>query len=350
MTHTLTIIVIILIAGLLGGLTNFLRLYKMSDEGRELWIKFFKSVLMGICASGAVPLFLQIIQTNLLEIQDGASFPEKNYFVLFGFCVVAAIYSKTFLENINRKINQLEKETEEARGKVKQLEKETEEAKKMSEEVKSKVQESRSQINEVKKQQVEQQFMDDNRPAQGSVQMSRKDEYKSDAMALKEADSEYNSRENTMLAVASGTTYEDNIKYNIYYDPASRKHNSEFKYIGLYKSWAIRRVGQVLKIVYCDYDARRDVLISTNEENKSVFDSLTPDETTRIKEIIKNTEYYELETGNKFFLVDKFYETDFMLLSPIQGKQYFQLNMFKEYNPQMSAQEVAKMLTALKVY
>src|ERR1044072_7166634 len=204
MTHTWIISTIILIAGLLGGLTNFLLIYKTEPKSNEFPINFLKSILLGVCASATVPLFLQIIQTNLLEIQAGVSFPEKNYFVLFGFCVLAAIYSKTFLENLNAKVNQLTEETQKAKDNVKQLEEETAEAKdkviqfaKEAEEAKSKAEEAMNRVEKEKNIRVKKQKME--REYEESTPQESKHE-------------NYNG-EDAMLAVASSVTFDDNVKY-----------------------------------------------------------------------------------------------------------------------------------------
>ena len=115
MTHTQIIIIIIVGAGLLGGLTNFFLLYKLDYKTKECWINFFKSIFLSLCASLTVPLFLQIISNNLIDIPENGKYPDKNYFVLTGFCVLAAFYSKRFLEDVYSKLNKLEKKVEETK-------------------------------------------------------------------------------------------------------------------------------------------------------------------------------------------------------------------------------------------
>jgi negative regulator of replication initiation len=115
MTHTQIIISIIIAAGLLGGLTNFFLFYNLDYKKKECWINFFKSILLSICASVTVPLFLQIISNNLLDIPKEDKFPDKNYFILAGFCVLAAFYSKRFLDDLYAKVNKAEKKAEEAK-------------------------------------------------------------------------------------------------------------------------------------------------------------------------------------------------------------------------------------------
>jgi hypothetical protein len=324
MTHIQVIILIIVSAGFLGGLTNFFILFDLKYKSKECWISFFKSILMGLCASMAVPLFLHIIQTNLLEIQKDVPFPDKNYFVLFGFCIIASVYSKAFLENLKKKVDGLD-------SKVNKIEQKADEATDKAKENEKEIKNTQAGL-----------F---NNEESNAIKKNREDISKNTIIGSDNIRKGYIDKQHTMLAVATGTTHNDNFKYNIYYDPASRSHNYDFKFLGLYTNWGIRGVGEVTKIVYCDYDEDEDLLFPTR--NEDVFNNLTKDELKRIKDVIINTEYYELETGQKFFLVDKFYETEYILDAPIMGKQYFWLNEFPGFNENMTAQDIAIMLSDL---
>lgn len=145
----------------------------------------------------------------------------------------------------------------------------------------------------------------------------------------------------TMLAFTAGESLAENFKYNIYYDPITRNHNSKFKYIGLYANKAIVAVGKLEKIVCCDYVDGK--LVSTNGYD---LDKLSKEEYRRIKETIENTEYYDLEHANKFFLVDNFYRTNFIKtsFSSVRAKRYFWLDEVEGFKDGMTAQQVAKIL------
>ena len=99
-------------AGLFGGLINFLLL----DNEKELsWLKFFRSIIVGIGASFVVPLFLQTISSDLInQCKDDA----KYYFIYAGFCLIASIFSRRFLNTIADKVikqaEQAEKKAEQA--------------------------------------------------------------------------------------------------------------------------------------------------------------------------------------------------------------------------------------------
>ena len=154
---------------------------------------------------------------------------------------------------------------------------------------------------------------------------------------------EGNTKDSTMLAFAVALSIDENKKYNIYYDPASRSHNYPFKYIGLYHDKEIVAVGEVKKIIYCDYNIEKKKLIPTDGKELN----LTEDEYDRIKDTILNTPYYDLEEGNKFFLVDNFYPTHFKKSSDyaLRAKKYFWLNEIIGFHDGMTAAELAKLLS-----
>ena len=126
MSPTCKIILIIILAGLLGGVTNFFLVWNKDIKGRESNMLLIKCILMGLCASFTVPLFLQVLPNTLLDISD--SMTAKNYLIIAGLCVLAAYFSKSFLEDLYKKISSLEKKTE-------SIDKKAEEAKKAVEEV-----------------------------------------------------------------------------------------------------------------------------------------------------------------------------------------------------------------------
>jgi hypothetical protein len=149
--------------------------------------------------------------------------------------------------------------------------------------------------------------------------------------------------ENTLLVLAASKSLKENLKYDIYYDPATRNHNVPFKYIGLYSEKTVAAVGEVMKIVFCDYDEESKKLIGTNGDD---LNQLSEHEYQRIKDIIENTHYYNLKRGIKFFLVDKFCETDYVKSSnfPLRAKRYFWLDEIKGFNKNMTSQQLAKFL------
>ena len=108
------VVMIILGSGLLGGLTNYFMAYDKNLPAREQWIRAIASILLSLCASLTVPLFLQILSNNLLD-----SLTFKNGLVFTGFCVIASFFSKRFLEDVYSKLEKLNKKIDSAREETK---------------------------------------------------------------------------------------------------------------------------------------------------------------------------------------------------------------------------------------
>lgn len=144
----------------------------------------------------------------------------------------------------------------------------------------------------------------------------------------------------TLLAVTANTSIHENIRYGIYYDPVYRNHNLGFKYLGLYSNKSIVAIGKVMKVAVCNYEEGR--LVATDQMPLD----LTDDEYDRIKRTIEETSYYNLQTNNKFFLVDKFYATDFKKtsISSLRQKRYFFLQDLPGYEESMTTEQLADLL------
>jgi hypothetical protein len=144
----------------------------------------------------------------------------------------------------------------------------------------------------------------------------------------------------TLLAVTANTSLRENIKYGIYYDPVSRSHNLSFKYLGLYFNKSIVAVGKVMKVVICNYEDGK--LVAADQMSLD----LSPEEYERVKNTIEQTEYYNLQTNNKFYLVDKFYPTDFRKTSvySLRQKRYFFLQNMQGYDESMTTEQLADLL------
>lgn len=147
-----------------------------------------------------------------------------------------------------------------------------------------------------------------------------------------------------MLGVACGETLDDNFKYDIYYDPADRKH-SPCKYLGIYKNKRIQGVGKIINIVTANKtsDGGLEIINPTKpvtEEQKQRILGI-------IESSLKNTQW-DIRKGEKFWIVDQFYRTNFKKNSPggLLGKKYFNL---KKYIPglseKMNAQTIADHLS-----
>ncbi|ELM3722631.1 hypothetical protein RYR28_001375 [Edwardsiella piscicida] len=112
MTHEIIVVLIMAVTGIVGGLANFL-----SDDNLKFELRpVAKSIVLGVSASVMVPLFLSMISSDLL-FKSSAS--AESYFVLAGFCMVASIFSRSFINGVSSKIlNDLKQKTESIDKKV----------------------------------------------------------------------------------------------------------------------------------------------------------------------------------------------------------------------------------------
>lgn len=114
MTPTTYILLVIVSAGLFGGLINYHLESPEQGSTRNLW----RSLIVGTGASFLVPLFLNMISSNLLDVIRGSSNTPSDLsklFVFAGFCLVASISSKAFITTISDRVL---REAREARREV----------------------------------------------------------------------------------------------------------------------------------------------------------------------------------------------------------------------------------------
>jgi hypothetical protein len=105
-------------SGLLGGAANHLLLQQDDPENA----KRSRSFILGLVASFIVPLLLRTISSDLIDkittIRYGSGLPF-DFFVFTSFCLVAAVFSRTFVETVSKRllaeIERAKQESKEAR-------------------------------------------------------------------------------------------------------------------------------------------------------------------------------------------------------------------------------------------
>lgn len=98
-THMLLILVIMICAGVLGGIANYFLADRQPDPGRRDWLKY---PLLGIVAALTVPLFLNMISSTLLE---GARTKPVDFFTFAGFCLIYVVAARRLLENVAQRLS-----------------------------------------------------------------------------------------------------------------------------------------------------------------------------------------------------------------------------------------------------
>ena len=102
--YMLVILLIMIAAGVLGGLAN----YFLSDRSGSAPAPsdFYKFPILGVIAALTVPLFLNMISSNLLE---AARSRPVDFFVFAGFCLIYVVASRRVFENVaNRLLHQMD--------------------------------------------------------------------------------------------------------------------------------------------------------------------------------------------------------------------------------------------------
>jgi hypothetical protein len=93
------VVAIMLGAGVLGGVLN--STLSAEPPSRRGWIT---SIVAGIGASLLIPLFLRTLSSNLLVTVLSPERTPESVLVLAGFCLVAAISSRSFIQTLSDRI------------------------------------------------------------------------------------------------------------------------------------------------------------------------------------------------------------------------------------------------------
>ena len=99
-----TLILVMLGAGILGGAIN----HFLTQESTPTIRSFMgRDLLVGLGASFMVPLFLNMISSDLIQLILGSKDrpPEPYKILVFsGFCLIAAISSRAFIRTLSDRI------------------------------------------------------------------------------------------------------------------------------------------------------------------------------------------------------------------------------------------------------
>lgn len=126
----------------------------------------------------------------------------------------------------------------------------------------------------------------------------------------------------TMRAVVCSKTLQENQERRVYYDSISRTFR-EHDFIGLYADKRIRAIGKISNIIHAEMEGRelkvREKLRTPTEAQLKTIREIIP--------VAEKNNGYQIATGHNFFLVDQFFETDYLKATknPIQGPKYFDL-------------------------
>ncbi len=95
----LTLMLIMLGAGIVGGVVNV----TLNETERTRFV-FGASILSGIAAAFLMPLFLYTVKSSLIADLKPQESAEQSYLIFGGFCLLAAISSRTFIQSLSSKV------------------------------------------------------------------------------------------------------------------------------------------------------------------------------------------------------------------------------------------------------
>ena len=97
-SYMLIVLLIMIAAGVLGGVANCFLSDRSQDSTPRDWGKY---IILGVIAALTVPLFLNMISSNLLE---AARTRPVDFFVFAGFCLIYVVASRRLVENVANKL------------------------------------------------------------------------------------------------------------------------------------------------------------------------------------------------------------------------------------------------------
>jgi hypothetical protein len=118
--YNVTLLLVVMTgSGFLGGAANHLLLQQDDPENA----KRSRSFILGLVASFIVPLLLRTISSDLIDkittIRYGSGIPF-DFFVFTSFCLVSAVFSRTFVETVSKRllaeIERAKRESKEAKA------------------------------------------------------------------------------------------------------------------------------------------------------------------------------------------------------------------------------------------
>ena len=104
-----------------------------------------------------------------------------------------------------------------------------------------------------------------------------------------------------IYVVPCGSSYDDNLKFGLYYHPAERSYRPS-KYLGVYRQRCVSALGEVSVVAVCNYvDGNLKAVVERGE--------LTLEHENKIRQAIEHTKYYDLSRDTRFFVTDGFQPT-----------------------------------------
>ena len=128
-----------------------------------------------------------------------------------------------------------------------------------------------------------------------------------------------------LVVFPCGTSWRENIRFGLYYEPPSRPVKLDCRFLGIYHNKQISHIGQIdaVAVYLPDKDSFRTESVERG--------TLTEDQKSRIRDTIAATSYYDLNgDDHRFYIVSQFVPTAFEKASHggMRGHRYFDLTEY----------------------
>lgn len=132
------------------------------------------------------------------------------------------------------------------------------------------------------------------------------------------------SRDDWLLVVPCGDSYEENKRFGLYYDAVNRPSRGGCRYLGIYKNRTVSLIGDIVAVIVCSYQDGKAV-----PQGPAEFGEITEERLSRITAVIEATSYYDLKgTTQRYFVTDGLHETEIRKSTKggIQGPMYLKID------------------------
>lgn len=152
-------------------------------------------------------------------------------------------------------------------------------------------------------------------------------------------------RNRKLPIVPCRTSFNENRKYGVYYEPSSRRSKAPYRFMGLYRNKSVAMIGEVEAILVADWN---NDLLSLSAE----LGAVTEERVKLIEEVIETTGYYELRGDHaRYYLFSDTIDVNVEKKSPggLFGLRYLDLQEITgsaELSDETSLAELATMLRA----
>lgn len=122
-----------------------------------------------------------------------------------------------------------------------------------------------------------------------------------------------------LWVVATRSSFQVDLDWDLYFAPRSRTYEPH-RYIGIYHDGSVRALGEERTVVDIELDTRQPIYISGEKPGDDAI--------RRIEGAVEDAwERYgwDIAQGYRFFLVDRFYATNFAPVTALEGPRYLNL-------------------------